>query len=59
MYACETWSATQEKFLTFERKIHKPVRLKNGDYERRKNENLEILINKPNIRLFLKTKRSE
>ncbi|VVC26229.1 Hypothetical protein CINCED_3A021923 [Cinara cedri] len=64
--ACETWSTAQgdkEKLLTFERKvlrkIHGPVRLQNGEYEGRKNKDLEILFNKPNIRLFLKAKRLE
>lgn len=53
MYACETWSTTQgneEKLLTFERytlrKIHGPTRLQNGEYERRKNEDLEMLFSK-------------
>lgn len=66
MNACETWSTTQadeEKLLIFERrtlrKIHGRVRLQNGDYERRKNEDLKIVFNKPNIRLFPKAKRSQ
>lgn len=66
MYVCETWSTTQgdkEKLITFERKIlwkiHGLVRLQNGEYERRKYEDLEMLFSKPNIRLFLKTKHLE
>ena len=66
MYACETWSKTQgdeEKLLTFERKIlrkiYGPARLQNGEYERRKNEDLERLFSKPNIKLYLKAKRLE
>lgn len=51
MYTCETWSTSyntggrRETLLTFERKvlwkIHGPVRNQNGDYERRKNEELD------------------
>jgi len=66
MYACETGSTTQgdeEKLLTFERKvlrkIYGPVRNQNGEYERRKNDELGRLYNKPNIRLFIKAKRLE
>ncbi|KAL4141519.1 hypothetical protein QTP88_004148 [Uroleucon formosanum] len=66
MYACETWSTTQgneEKLLTFERKvlrkIYGPVRNQIGKYERRKNDELGRLYNKPNICLFLKAKRLE
>jgi len=66
MYACETWSTTQgdeEKLLTFEkkvlRKIYGPVRNQIGEYERRKNDELGRLYNKPNICLFLKAKRLE
>jgi hypothetical protein len=33
-----------------------PARLQNGKYERRKNKDLEVLFNKPDIRLFLKAK---
>jgi len=39
------------------RKIHGPAQLQNGEYERRKNEDLEMLFSKPNIRLLLKAKR--
>lgn len=35
------------------------IRLQNGEYERRKSEDLEMLFNKLNIRLFLKAKRIE
>jgi len=66
MYACETWSTTQGgevKLLTFERKvlrkIYGPVRNQIGEYERRKNDELGRLYNKPNICLFLKAKRLE
>jgi hypothetical protein len=66
MYACETWFTTQgdeEKLLTFERKvlwkIYEPVRNQIGEYERRKNDELGRLYNKPNICLFLKAKRLE
>lgn len=39
------------------RKIHGPVRNQNGQqYERRKND-LERSYNRPNMRLFLKTKQ--
>jgi len=66
-YACETWSTTQgdeEKPLIFERKvlrkIYGPVRNElTGDYERRKNTNLESLYNKLNVKCFLKSKRLE
>jgi len=66
-YACETWSTTQgdeEKLQIFERKvlrkIHGSVRNElTGDYERRKNTNLEFLYNKSNIKCFLKAKRLE
>ncbi|KAL4154176.1 hypothetical protein QTP88_002009 [Uroleucon formosanum] len=66
-YACETWSTTQgdeEKLLVFERKvlrkIYGPARNElTGDYERRKNTNLESLYNKPNVKCFLKSKRME
>jgi hypothetical protein len=40
-------------------KIYRSARLHNGEYQRRKNEDLEILFIKPNIRLFLKAKRLE
>jgi len=50
MYACEIWFTTrgdEEKLLNFEskisRKIHGPVRNQNGEYERRKNDELERL----------------
>lgn len=50
----------EEKLITFERKvlrkIHGPVRNQNGEYERRNNDKLGRLYNKPNIGLFLKTK---
>jgi len=66
MYACKTWSTTQrdeEKLLTFERKvlriIHGPVRNQNGEYERRKNNELEKLYNEPNIELSLKARQLE
>jgi len=66
MYACETWSTTQGdegKLFTFERKvlrkIHGPIRNQNWEYERRKNDELKRLYNKPNIGLFLKVKRLE
>jgi len=53
----------EEKLLTFERKIlrkiHGPVRLQNGEHESRKYEDLEMLFNKLNIRLFLKAQRLE
>lgn len=64
MYACKTLSTTQgdgEKLPTFGRKIlreiHGPVRLKSGENERRKNEDLEMLFDKLNIRLFPRKKR--
>lgn len=65
MYACETWSTMQgdeEKLLTFERKvlrnkIYGPKRTLNGEYERRKNPNIEKLYNKPNIGKYLRAKR--
>jgi hypothetical protein len=40
-------------------KTYEPARLQNGEDERRKNEDLEMLFSKPNIRLFLKEKRLE
>jgi hypothetical protein len=62
MYVCETRFTIQgdeEKLLTFERKvlrkIYGPVRNQNGEYERRKNDELGGLYNKPNIGLFFKS----
>ncbi|VVC26164.1 Reverse transcriptase domain, partial [Cinara cedri] len=61
MYTCETWSTTQgdeEKLLTSERKFTDLFDLKMENM-RKKNKDLEMLFNKPNIRLFLKAKRLE
>lgn len=53
----------EEKLLTFERndlrKTHGPIRNQNGNYEERKNEDLEMLYNKQSIRFFLIAKRLE
>eukprot|EP00102_Acyrthosiphon_pisum_P022636 XP_016659846.1 PREDICTED: uncharacterized protein LOC107883739 [Acyrthosiphon pisum] len=66
-YACETWSSTQgdeEKLQNFERKILRKIYgpVYNNElerFERRKNENLQQLYNKPSIRHFLIRKRLE
>jgi len=60
IYGCETWSTTkgdEGKLLRFERKIlrriYGPIRNPdNGEYERRKNTDMERLFNKPNIKVF-------
>lgn len=52
IYSCKTWSTTQgdeEKLLTLKWKIHVPFRLQDGEYKKRKNEDLEMLFNKPYI----------
>lgn len=67
MYACGymVHNAEIRRQTTYIRKgnstehLRTPVRLQNGECGRRKNEDLEILFNKPNIRLFLKAKRLE
>lgn len=66
MYGSETWSTTkgdEGKLLRFERKIlriYGPIRNPdNGEYERRKNIDIERLFNKPNIQSFLISKRLE
>lgn len=42
------------------RKIYRPViNESTGDFERRKNTNLESLYNKPNIKCYVKAKRLE
>jgi len=66
-YACETWSSTQgdeEKLQNFERKILRKIYgpVYNNElerFERRKNENLQQLYNKPCLRHFLIRKRLE
>jgi len=66
-YACETWSSTQgngEKLQSFERKILRKIYgpVYNDDlerFERRTNENLRQLHNKPSLRHFLVKKRLE
>jgi hypothetical protein len=63
-YACETWASTKDgeaKLAIFERKIlrriYGPVFNANlGIFERRKNEDLQKLYNKPNICKFLSNK---
>jgi len=67
MYACETWSTTrgdEQKLLIFERKtlrkIYGPIlNPESGSCERRKNEDVESIFNKPNIQACLKAKRLE
>jgi len=60
MYGCETWSTTRgEKLLIFERKIlgkiYGPIlNPETGSYEKRKNEDIESIFNKPNIQTCLK-----
>jgi len=56
MYGCETWStakADEGKLLRFEKKILRRIygirNPDNGEYERRKNTDIERLFNKPNI----------
>ena len=66
-YACETWSSTQgdeERLQSFERKILRKVYgpVYNNDlesFQRRTNENLQQLYNKPSLRNFLARKRLE
>jgi hypothetical protein len=66
-YACETWASTKgdkEKLVIFERRIlrriYGPVfNVELGVFERRKNEDLQTLYNKPNICKFLSHKRLE
>jgi len=61
MYGCETWSTSkgnERKLLRFERKIlrriYGPIRNPdNGEYERRKNTDIERFFNKPSIQSFL------
>ncbi|KAL4084416.1 hypothetical protein QTP88_028238 [Uroleucon formosanum] len=67
MYGCEKWSTIKGdkgKLLRFERKIlrriYDPIRNPdNGEYEHRKNTDIEKLFNKPNIQSFLISKRLE
>lgn len=66
-YACETWSSTQgdeDQLQNFERKILRKIYgpVYNTDlkrFERRTNENLWQMYNKPNILEFLVRKRLE
>jgi hypothetical protein len=66
-YACDTWASTkvdEEKLAIFERKIlrriYGPVFNVNlRVFERRRNEDLQRLYNKPNICKFLSRKRLE
>jgi len=61
MYACETWSITRGdklKLLVFERKILRKIygpilNPESGSYERRKNEDIESIFNKPNIQTYV------
>jgi len=67
MYACETWASTkgdEGKLAVFEKKIlrriYGPVfNIDLGVFEKRKNEDLQRLYNKPNICKFLSSKRLE
>jgi len=67
MYACETWSITKgnkQKLLIFESnilsKIYGPIlNSESENYERRKNEDIENIFNRPITQIHLKTKRLE
>eukprot|EP00102_Acyrthosiphon_pisum_P010699 XP_008179114.1 PREDICTED: uncharacterized protein LOC103308121 [Acyrthosiphon pisum] len=67
LLGCETWSTTkgdEGKLLRFERKILRRIyglirNPDNGEYERRKNIDIERLFNKPIIQSFLISKRLE
>jgi hypothetical protein len=67
IYACETWSTirgNELKLLIFERKILRKIygpiiNPETGSYERRKNEDIESILNKPYIQACLKAKRLE
>ena len=67
MYCCETWSTTkgdEEKLLIFERKVLRKIfgpiyNSESGQYERRTNEDIERLLNGPNIKKCIVSKRLE
>ncbi|KAL4084839.1 hypothetical protein QTP88_027723 [Uroleucon formosanum] len=66
-YACETWLLTKgdsRRLITFERKvlqtIYGPIlNPETQAYERRSNENIKSLYNKPDILYFIRKKRLE
>jgi len=54
----------EQKLLTLKRKILKKLygptlNPESGNYERRKNEEIERIFNRPNMQKFLKAKRLE
>lgn len=66
-YACETWSLTKgdsRRLITLERKVLRTIygsifNPETQTYERRSNENVKSLYNKPNILSFIRKKRLE
>ena len=66
-YACETWSLTKgdsRRLITFERKVLRTIygpifNPETQIYERRSNENIKSLYNKPDILYFIRKKRLE
>ncbi|KAF0772561.1 Reverse transcriptase domain-containing protein [Aphis craccivora] len=63
-YACETWASTkgdEEKLSSFERKILRKIygpvcNVNSGIFERRKNDEIQRLFNKPSICQFVRSK---
>ncbi|KAL4131895.1 hypothetical protein QTP88_009130 [Uroleucon formosanum] len=66
-YVCETWSLTKgdsRRLITFERKVLRTIygpifNPETQTYERRSNENIRSLYNKPDIPYFIGKKRLE
>lgn len=66
-YASETWSLTKgdsKRLMTFERKVLRNIygpkfNVESQTYERRKNQELQELYNRPNIISYIKSKRLE
>ncbi|VVC31329.1 Hypothetical protein CINCED_3A000160 [Cinara cedri] len=66
-YASETWSLTKgdsKRLMTFERKVPRKIygpkfNAESQTYERRKNQELQELYNRPNIISYIKSKRLE
>jgi len=66
-YTCEIWSLTKRdsrRLITFERKVLRTIygpifNPETQTYERRSNENVKYLYNKPDILYFIRKKRLE
>jgi len=66
-YACETWSlikGDERKLIIFDRKVLRNIygpriNQETNTYERRKNDELQKLYNRPNILAFIRNKRLE